>query len=405
MIFIRLILIVFLSSFITTLNAQNYLEKQKQLEFQRQKLQDEIRQINSLLFQNIKKEKSLISQTEDLGLKISVRMKLIETNNKQANILQNQINLNEREISNLSDELKRLKNDYAKMIQNSYQSKSSKSRLMFLFSSENFLQAYKRLQYLQQYSEYRINQGKKIVEKAKTIEETNDILTNQRNKKKEIVNDNKQIKEVLEKEQRFQEDIILSLKRKGISLASEIKKKQKRSAAIDLEIDRLIKEAIAESNKNKDPLSNEFNLTPELKTLSKNFILNKGKLPWPVEKGIVIQDFGKQPHPIIKTAIIKSNGVTIATVKDASIRAVFNGEVMSILSFKGSNPTILIRHGNYISTYKNIGKVFVKKGDKILSKQVIGEAFTHPNSGKTTLQFGIFEGIRPINPKTWIYKM
>ena len=200
MIFIRLILIVFLSSFITTLNAQNYLEKQKQLEFQRKKLQDDIRQINSLLFQNIKKEKSLISQTEDLGLKISVRMKLIATNNKQANILQNQINLNEREISNLNNELKRLKNDYAKMIQNSYQSKSSKSRLMFLFSSENFLQAYKRLQYLQQYSEYRINQGEKIVEKSKTIEETNNILTNQRNKKKEIVNDNRQIKEVLEKE-------------------------------------------------------------------------------------------------------------------------------------------------------------------------------------------------------------
>ena len=405
MIFIRLILIVFVSSVITTLNAQNYSEKQKQLELQREKLQAEIKQINSLLFQNIAKEKSLISQTEDLSLKISVRMKLIATNNQQANILQNQINLNEREINNLSNELKILKDDYAKMIQNSYQSKSSKSRLMFLLSSEDFSQAYKRLQYLRQYSEYRTNQGNKIVEKAMTLKETNDILTNQRNKKNEIASDNKQIKKVLQNEQKSQEDIILSLKRKGISLALEIKKKQKRSAAIDREIDRLIKEAIAESNKNKDPLSNEFNLTPELKKLSKNFVLNKGKLPWPVDKGIVIQDFGTQPHSIIKTAVIKSNGVTIATVKEANIRAVFDGEVMSILSFKGSNPTILIRHGNYISTYKNIGKVFVKKGDKILSKQVIGEAFTHPSSGKTTIQFGIFEGIKPINPKIWIYKM
>ena len=405
MIFIRLILIVFVSSVITTLNAQNYSEKQKQLELQREKLQAEIKQINSLLFQNTAKEKNLISQTEDLSLKISVRMKLIATNNQQANILQNQINLNEREINNLSNELKILKDDYAKMIQNSYQSKSSKSRLMFLLSSEDFSQAYKRLQYLRQYSEYRTIQGNKIVEKAMTLKETNDILTNQRNKKNEIASDNKQIKKVLQNEQKSQEDIILSLKRKGISLALEIKKKQKRSAAIDREIDRLIKEAIAESNKNKDPLSNEFNLTPELKKLSKNFVLNKGKLPWPVDKGIVIQDFGTQPHSIIKTAVIKSNGVTIATVKDANIRAVFDGEVMSILSFKGSNPTILIRHGNYISTYKNIGKVFVKKGDKILSKQVIGEAFTHPSSGKTTIQFGIFEGIKPINPKIWIYKM
>ena len=405
MIFIRLILIVFVSSVITTLNAQNYSEKQKQLELQREKLQAEIKQINSLLFQNIAKEKNLISQTEDLSLKISVRMKLIATNNQQANILQNQINLNEREINNLSNELKILKDDYAKMIQNSYQSKSSKSRLMFLLSSEDFSQAYKRLQYLRQYSEYRTIQGNKIVEKAMTLKEANDILTNQRNKKNEIASDNRQIKKVLQNEQKSQEDIILSLKRKGISLALEVKKKQKRSVAIDREIDRLIKEAIAESNKNKDPLSNEFNLTPELKKLSKNFVLNKGKLPWPVDKGIVIQDFGTQPHSIIKTAVIKSNGVTIATVKDANIRAVFDGEVMSILSFKGSNPTILIRHGNYISTYKNIGKVFVKKGDKILSKQVIGEAFTHPSSGKTTVQFGIFEGVKPINPKIWIYKM
>ena len=405
MIFIRLILIVFVSSVITTLNAQNYSEKQKQLELKREKLQAEIKQINSLLFQNIAKEKNLISQTEDLSLKISVRMKLIATNNQQANILQNQINLNEREINNLSNELKILKDDYAKMIQNSYQSKSSKSRLMFLLSSEDFSQAYKRLQYLRQYSGYRTIQGNKIVEKAMTLKEANDILTNQRNKKNEIASDNRQIKKVLQNEQKSQEDIILSLKRKGISLAIEVKKKQKRSVAIDREIDRLIKEAIAESNKNKDPLSNEFNLTPELKKLSKNFVLNKGKLPWPVDKGIVIQGFGTQPHLIIKTAVIKSNGVTIATVKDANIRAVFDGEVMSILSFKGSNPTILIRHGNYISTYKNIGKVFVKKGDKILSKQVIGEAFTHPSSGKTTVQFGIFEGVKPINPKTWIYKM
>ena len=137
MIFIRLILIVFVSSVITTLNAQNYSEKQKQLELQREKLQAEIKQINSLLFQNIAKEKNLISQTEDLSLKISVRMKLIATNNQQANILQNQINLNEREINNLSNELTILKDDYAKMIQNSYQSKSSKSRLMFLLSSED----------------------------------------------------------------------------------------------------------------------------------------------------------------------------------------------------------------------------------------------------------------------------
>ncbi len=405
MIFRRLFLFLYVFSLVSTINAQNFSEKQKQLELQRARLQDEIKQINSLLFQNLAKEKTLISQTENLSLKISVRMKLISTNNQQANILQNQINSNEREINNLIYELKILKDHYAKMIRNSYQSKSAKSRLMFILSSENFLQAYKRVQYLKQYSEYRTKQGNTIVEKTKILRETNDILIRQKNKKEEIVLENREIKKTLEREQKSQENLILSLKRKGISLASEIKKKEKQSASIDREIDRLIKEAIAESNKDSNPLSKEFNLTPELKELSKNFVSNKGNLPWPVEKGIITQGFGTQPHPIVKTAIIKSNGVTIATVKKANVRAVFDGEVMSILSFKGSNPTILIRHGNYISTYKNIGKVYVKKGEKIVAKQSIGEAFTHPNTGKTTLQFGIFEGVKPINPKIWVYKM
>lgn len=404
-IFTGLVFSTFIFSFIPTLSAQNFREKQEKLELQRKRLKEEIKQINLLLFQNLAKEQTVISKIEDLNLKISVRMQLIKTNNQQANILENQINSNQINIENLGNELKILKEDYARVIRNSYQRKSVQSRLMFLFSSENFLQAYKRLEYMKQHAEYRAKQGGAIIKKTKTLQETNNILIKQKRKKEEIILENREIKKALQKEQESQQSLILSLKRKGSSLASEIKKKQKRSAIIDREIDRLIKEAIAASNKNLDTPSKGFNLTPELKILSKNFVSNKGKLPWPVKKGIITQGFGTQPHPIVKTALIKSNGVTIATVKKANIRAVFDGEVMSVLSFKGSNPTILIRHGNYISTYKNVGKVYVKKGDKITAKQKIGEVFTHPKTGKTTLQFSIFEGVTPINPKTWIYKM
>ena len=386
--------------------AQTNTARQKMLENQKKRLQAEIKQINTLLFKNSKKEKSLLSQVEDLEIKISVRSNLVEVNNQQANLLTQQINVNQRNITNLRKELQVLKKDYAEMIQKSYKSKSSQNRLMFLFSSEDFLQAYKRVQYMKQYANFRKKQGEEIVQKTKTLQSLNKTLLEQKVQKDALVRENRKVQQELQQERKSQQRLIRGLKSKSRSLAREIKQKQKKAAAIDREIERLIREAIAASNKAAGKNSkNAFALTPEAKLLAANFVANKGQLPWPVEKGIVIQGFGTQPHPVVKTTMIKSNGVTIATSPKSKARAVFQGEVMSILSFKGSNPTILIKHGNYITTYKNMGKVYVKKGDKVKAKQSIGEIFTHPQTGKTTIQFSVFNELKPQNPKSWIYRM
>ena len=386
--------------------AQTNTARQKMLENQKKRLQAEIKQINTLLFKNSKKEKSLLSQVEDLEIKISVRSNLVEVNNQQANLITQQINVNQRNITNLRKELQVLKIDYAEMIQKSYKSKSSQNRLMFLFSSEDFLQAYKRVQYMKQYANFRKKQGEEIVQKTKTLQSLNKTLLEQKVQKDALVRENRKVQQELQQERKSQQRLIRGLKSKSRSLAREIKQKQKKAAAIDREIERLIREAIAASNKAAGKNSkNAFALTPEAKLLAANFVANKGQLPWPVEKGIVIQGFGTQPHPVVKTTMIKSNGVTIATSPKSKARAVFQGEVMSILSFKGSNPTILIKHGNYITTYKNMGKVYVKKGDKVKAKQTIGEIFTHPQTGKTTIQFSVFNELKPQNPKSWIYRM
>ena len=139
--------------------------------------------------------------------------------------------------------------------------------------------------------------------------------------------------------------------------------------------------------------------------LSKNFTLNKGKLPWPVIRGVVIQKFGTQPHPVVKTAKIKSNGIIIATVDKEKVRTVFDGTILSVLQFKGGNPTILVQHGKYITAYKNLSKVYVKKGDKVFSGQNIGEVFTNNSNGKSTIQFSVFQNTTPVNPLLWIIKM
>lgn len=386
--------------------AQTTSSRQKALEEQRIRLKNEIQQINTLLFSSKKTRKNVVTEVEDLQVKLSVREELIRVTNAQVNYLTRKINLNERTISEQRKELEVLREDYAKMIQNAYASKSLQNRLMFLFSSENFQQAYKRIQYLKQYTRYRRKQGIAIAEKTQLLQQLNTTLLEEKEKKQQLVQENKAVQEQLRKERNEQQGLIKRLRQKERSLALQISKKEQEARAIDKEIDRLIKEAIAASNRAAGKKGEKtFELTPEAKLLAANFEANKGRLPWPLEKGVVVQRFGKQQHPVVKTTTIQSNGVTIATSPSSTVRVVFDGEVMSVVSFKGSNPSVLIRHGNYITVYKNLGKLYVKKGDKVKAKDPIGEVFTNQQTGKTEIQFSIFNNIKVLNPQGWLYQM
>ena len=380
--------------------------QQKKLEAQRTKLMNEIKQINNLLFSNTKIRKNAIDEVEDIQVRLNVRSELIKVTNMQANLLIRRININQRNIDTQRKELDELKKEYAKMIQKSYASKSLQNRLMFLFSSENFLQAYRRIQYLKQYARYRRNQGLEIAEKTKLLQNLNKILIEENEIKIRLINENRVVQQKLAEEQKKQQDLINTLRVKQKSLKLQIAKKQKQREKINKEINRLIREAIAESNRiSGKTVKDVFQLTPESKLIAKNFQENKGRLPWPLEKGVITQGFGRQRHPVVKTTIIQSNGVTISTEPFAKVRAVFDGEVMSIIIIKGSNPSVLIRHGSYITLYTNLSKLYVKKGEKVTSKQVIGEVFTNQQTGKTQLQFGIFNNIKALNPKDWVYQM
>lgn len=399
-----LLLLVFAFG-IFSAQAQGTSKRQEELEAQRIRLKNEIKQINTILFSNTKKRKDVLTEVEDLNVKIKVREALIKVTNDQANLLTRQIQINERDIGQQRKELSALKNDYAKMIQQSYTSKSLQNRLMFLFSSESFLQAYKRIQYFKQYTSFRRKQGEEIGEKTQLLQQLNNTLIEEKKKKEVLIAENRAVQVELKKEQKNQEALINSLRKKERSLAAQIAQKEKQAKEIDKEIDRLIREAIAASNKAAGKKGTSFELTPEAKLIAANFEANKGRLPWPIEKGVVVQGFGRQPHPVVKTTTIQSNGVTLATEQGAAVRAVFEGEVMTVVTYKGSNPSVLIRHGNYITVYKNLGKLYVKKGDKVKSKQEIGTTFTNQQSGKTELQFSIFNNVTPLNPKGWVYQM
>lgn len=380
-------------------------DKQKALEAERIQLQKEITQINSLLFSNKKKEKSVLNMVEDLNYKVRVRQNLIKITNEQANLLTREINDNQNQISSLRSQLKQLKEDYAGMIVKSYKSKSQQSRIMFLLSSDDFRQAYKRLQYIQQYADYQKQQGVAIKEKTETLQALNITLSKQKEDKQKLIEENRKAKADLEADLKSQNSLMASIKTELKQFASQIRTKQQEIDRIDAEIKKLIREAIASSNKAAGNATNtgKFVLTPAAKKLAANFVANKGKLPWPVERGVIKMRYGTQRSLIDNTVTIKSNGIRIATEQNAVVKAVFEGEVFAVQLAKRSNPSVYVKHGNYISIYTNLSKVFVKKGDMVSTGQSIGEVFTDL-SGETMLRFSIFKEDQTENPELWLAK-
>lgn len=393
------ILMVFFISFSASAQSRQELEKQR-IEIQR-----EIKKINTLLFQSQAKEKDLLSDLSDLNMRIDVRTKLINTINQETKQLSREIGENEKEVQLLQNRLEDLKADYANMVIQSYKSKTKQSRLMFVLSSEDFLQAYKRIQYIKQYANYRVKQGEEIKIETLKLQNLNDYLKETKAEKEALLLVNKKEKESIHDEKISQESLVKSVKKKEQQYISQIRQKQKAEKAIDKKIEKLIREAIARSNKTKTVKSSGFALTPEAKILEKDFISNKGKLPSPVERGVVVRRFGKQAHPTLRGITIESNGVFYATEKNASARVIFNGKVLAIQVLPGKKKAVLIQHGNYISVYKNLDNVTVQKGDLVTTKQALGKIHTDKTTGKTILAFVLFKEVHRQNPEEWVYKI
>lgn len=377
----------------------------KQLEAERKKLKKEIKKVNKLLFDTQKKEKSALSALKDINQKIDVRTKLIQTINLESKALEREITENEKELSKLAKKLEELKADYADMIFKSYKSKSQQSRTMFLLSSKNFYQAYKRLRYMKQYTDYRKKQGLAIDSQAVMVRQLNDSLLFQKALKDTLVISEKNEKDKIESDKKSQEKLISQIKRKENKYKRELRKKQKQERIVAANIDKLIKAAIARSNAKKGvKKSKGFALTPKAKALAARFEQNKGNLPWPVESGLVVRRFGKQAHPTLRGITINSTGLHIVTDRGKSAECIFNGTVLAVQTLSEGKKNILVQHGNYISAYKNLENAFVNTGDEVQTGQQLGTIFTDKITGKTKLVFVLFKNSQRLNPSSWIAK-
>lgn len=399
--------LLFLMIFLFTGNFSGYSQTSREdLEQRRLELREEIQRINSLRTSNKNAEKSVLTEVEDLDRQIRTTENLIKVTNQQANLLTRDINSNTNKIQSLRKELEKLKEDYSQMIEKSFKSKSQQSRVMFLLSSESFLQAYKRLQYMKQYANYRKQQGDEIKLRTEEMQALNASLIKQKKTKDILIAENRETRAQLGKNRQSQQILIKSIRQKEGQFASQIKKKQQEINAIDKQIDEIIRASIAAANKESGSTSRDvYELTPEAKALAANFASNKGKLPWPVRSGVVTTRFGTQPHPVVKSISINSNGVRIETDKGGKARAVFGGTVSEVQAVKGANKAVMVRHGDYLTIYNNLSKVYVNKGDVVSLSQDIGEVATSSSSGKTTLYFLIYKNMDKLDPSDWILRM
>jgi septal ring factor EnvC (AmiA/AmiB activator) len=391
----------------------SFSQTKRQLEQQRKKLKREITQVNNLLFQEQKKEKNVLEDLKDLNQKIDVRLRLIATIKAEAKLLVTEITKNKREIAKLEKELLVLKVDYSNMIFKSYKSKSQQSRIMFLLSSENFHQAYKRFEYMKQYTSFRKRQGEGIGFQTDLVKKMNNSLLFQKQVKDTLILAEKDQNEKIELDKKKKQKLISTIKNKELKYRREIQNKIKAERSVARKIDKIIRDEIARANRIanakrkaefKATKKNEFVLSPEAKALAAKFELNRGKLPWPIEEGLITRRFGKQPHPTFPGITINSTGLHMVTKKGKGAAAIFDGKILNILVTSEGRKNVLIQHGNYITSYNNLEKLYVRKGDKVKTGEKIGQIFTDKISGKTTLIFVLYKNTTKLNPSSWILK-
>lgn len=392
------ILFLFLVSTLTG-NSQSVESLEKKV----QSLQKDIRLAEKLLKETSKDKETSINQVSLLQTQINQRESLIKTYQNQINAINKEIQSNKNQITSLEKDLALYRKEYSNLIVINYRNKGKANNLLFIFSSEDFNQAIRRMRYVQELKE-------SIKDKIEDIDNTQTKISqqlekNEKNKrdKEAILTKEKQERAKLTKERDKLNNDIASLKKKEKQIKKDITSKEKQSKDLKKQIENIIAEEIRKA-KERDEAAKKNNGKPVDYTLSNNFAQNKGKLPYPVEQGIITGKYGLTQHPTQKKVTVNNNGIDISTTKGSKAMSVFDGEVCFVTS-QGNNSVILIRHGLYFTLYSNLDKVYVKTGDKVRTGQEIGRIHTNVNDGKTILHFEIWqENKTTVNPTLWIRK-
>lgn len=391
--------------------TQQKTQQQRNLEERKEQISEEIAQIERLLQQQVRLKGSAIDQIRLLDNKRYALESLIELTANEVQLLQRQITESNVRIESLNHRIEVIKQDYEKLIVNSHKRKVEKNKWMFLLAAESFKDARRRWNYLLQYASYRTTQAERLVRKQEEFQQATETLEVQLQKKEHKVEENRNQQQALIADREKQEELIVRARKQERVYRRELSDRDKERKRIDTEIDRLIRAAIERVNRarlakaKKSERTDGFVLTPEAKALAKSFEGNKGRHIWPVDKGIKSIGYGTYADKLYPALKHFNNGVTIATESDSAVRAIYDGEVMSIMISRQGIKGVYIRHGDYITMYYNLKDVSVKEGDKVISKQSLGTLHTDKVSGQTLLKFYLYKNTTRLNPEQWIYRL
>jgi len=371
-----------------------YGESVKELQKKQKKLQQEIEQTNKMLKQTKKDEKATMNKLQLLGENIKNQKQLIHTLDREITALNSEMNQLTAKRDSLQGVLEHHKADYAQMVRQSHFARVQQSPLLFLLSSDSFQQLARRARYLQEFAHFRQEQVHRIERTQAEIDTQNELLQANKADKQTALSSRKREQANLQRDERKQKTMLSQLQSKEKDLTKQIKQKQKKVNELNKKIDEMVRKQAEAASKTT--------LTKEQKLIAGGFEANKGRLPWPVEQGMISGHFGKQQHPVYSQVTMDNKGIYLQTVAGAKARAVYKGEVTSCFMVGGTY-AVIVQHGNYRTVYSNLSKLSVKQGDKVETKQALGTIFTDAEQDqKTELYFQIYKDRNILNPELWI---
>ena len=372
-------------------------QTKKDLEEQRRKTLEEISYVDDLLKETAKEKKESLTELNIIGKKLNLRESVVRGLQEEILLLTNRIDLNNLAINMMESDLKILRQDYEKAVLSSFRSSKGNKEIGYILSAKDFNQGYKRVKYLQQITKFRRQESEIIQELKSEIEISKKKMEEDLGRISELKTREEQQKYLLQGEQNRQQKIVKSLGSKETQLQRELEEKKRVARRIENEIAKIIDE----ERKRKEIAD----LSPEQKLISNDFYENKGRLPWPVERGVITGHFGVQKHAVLKYVTEDNIDIEITSSGLTPVRSIFRGEVARVFSIRGANWAVMISHGKYFTVYLNIVNVKVKKGDKVDTKQEIGNVFIDSENGeKAILKFMVFENKDKLDPELWISK-
>lgn len=379
-------------------------QSKTELQNQRKALNDKIALTKKLIGEAKKGQESKSNELKILNQQIRLRQQLINNINSEIQEIDHEIVNKQQEIATLEEQVELMKEEYAKMVYQSYKNRSATDRMMFIFSAQNFNQAYSRLKMMQHYAEVRKDQTEEIKMTQLSLEGAVVELQDIRDEKVGLAQSKQSETQQLDTDKEAQQRELNKLKSQEDELRKQQRKQEAERQKINKAIEKIIEaELAAEKSKN----GGRFELTPEGKIISENFEKNKGQLPWPVLRGVITQKFGQQPHPSLAGITIDSKGIDIATEPGSKVYAIFGGEVTSVFSIPGAGQNVIITHGAYKTVYTNMKTCKVKKGDIISAKEELGTLLSESGQAKAHIEVWKItsKGGTPLNPEYWISKL